>query len=206
MENKAIPTVIYAESTPNPASMKFVSNRMLIDQGATAEYRSVAETEKAPLPAKLFGFPFVKSVFISANYITINKTETVSWDDLILEMREFLREYISKGNPIIEELPAKEVATDSSFEKTTSVYTEHTAPQTADENKIVEVLEEYIRPAVEQDGGLITFRSFVNGTVTVQMRGACSGCPSSTVTLKAGIEALLKRMVPSVKEVVAEAM
>jgi NFU1 iron-sulfur cluster scaffold homolog, mitochondrial len=205
METK-VPVVIYAENTPNPASMKFVANRMLIADGATAEYKSAAETEKAPLPAKLFQFPFVKNVFVSANYISIQKNDTVSWDDIILEMREFLRDYISKGGAVIEEVPMKEVATDSSFKKTTSVFTEHAIPQTETENKIVEVLEQYIRPAVEQDGGLITFHSFKEGIVTVQMRGSCSGCPSSTITLKAGIEALLKRMVPGVNEVVAEAM
>ena len=206
MEQKTIPTIIYAESTPNPSSMKFVANRMLISEGATAQYLSAAETEKAPLPAKLFSFPFVKGIFVSANFITISKSDIVSWDDVTLELREFLRDYLANGNPVIDELPAKEVATDSSFKKTTTVFTEHAIPQNEAENKIVEVLEQYIRPAVEQDGGLITFRSFENGTVTVQLRGACSGCPSSTVTLKAGIEALLKRMVPGVNEVVAEAL
>ncbi|HTL80056.1 MAG TPA: NifU family protein, partial [Bacteroidia bacterium] len=202
METKNIPVVVYAESTPNPSSMKFVSNHMLIAEGATAQYTSAKETAKAPLPAKLFQFPFVKSVFISANFITISKNETVSWDDITLEMREFLREYLMKGNPIIEEIPTKEIATDNTFEKTTSVFTEHSVPQNEVEMKIVEVLEQYIRPAVEQDGGLITFESFENGVVKVQLRGACSGCPSSTITLKAGIEALLKRMVPGVNEVV----
>lgn len=203
---KTIPVVIYAESTPNPSSMKFVANRMLIADGATAQYLSAAETGKAPLPAKLFQFPFVKSVFISANYITVGKNELVSWEDITLELREFLRDYLGKGLSVIDELPVKEVAVDSTFKKTTTVFTEHTVPQNETENKIVEVLEQYIRPAVEQDGGLITFRSFENGIVTVQMRGACSGCPSSTVTLKAGIEALLKRMVPGVQEVVAESL
>jgi Fe-S cluster biogenesis protein NfuA len=206
METQKIPTIVYAESTPNPASMKFVANRMLIAEGATAQYISSGETGKAPLPAKLFQFPFVKGVFVSANYITITKSDIVSWEDITLELREFLRDYLTRGNSVIDELPVKEVATDSSFKKTTTVFTEHTAPQNDTETKIVEVLEQYIRPAVEQDGGLITFRSFENGIVTVQMKGACSGCPSSTVTLKAGIEALLKRLVPDVKEVVAEAV
>jgi len=203
METKQIPVVIYAESTPNPQSMKFVSNRMLIAEGATAQYVSAAETKQAPLPAKLFQFPFVKSVFVSANYVTIGKNDTVSWDDITLEMREFLRDYLGRGLSVIDELPVKEVATDSSFKNTTTVFTEHAVPQNETETKIVEVLEQYIRPAVEQDGGLITFQSFENGVVNVQLRGACSGCPSSTITLKAGIEALLKRMVPGVKEVVA---
>lgn len=206
METKTIPVVIYAESTPNPASMKFVANTMLIAEGATAQYLSAAETARAPLPAKLFQFPFVKGIFVSANFITITKSDIVSWEDITMELREVLRDYISKGLPVIEELPAKEVATDSSFKNTTTVFTEHAAPQNETETKIVEVLEQYIRPAVEQDGGLITFQSFENGIVTVQLKGSCSGCPSSTITLKAGIEALLKRMVPGVKEVVAMAM
>lgn len=201
-----MPVVIYAESTPNPASMKFVANTMLIAEGATAQYLNVAETAKAPLPAKLFQFPFVKGVFISSNFITVTKSDVVSWDDITHELREVLRDYLSKGLAVIDELPAKEVATDSTFKITTTVFTEHAAPQNDAETKIIEVLEQYIRPAVEQDGGLITFQSFVNGIVTVQLKGSCSGCPSSTITLKAGIEALLKRMVPDVKEVVAMAV
>lgn len=206
METTKIPTIIYAESTPNPGTMKFVANRLLINEGATAEYRSAAETAGAPLPAKLFRFPFVKTVFVSSNYISIAKTELVSWDDITLELREFLKEYLNDGHPVITELPKKEVATDSSFKSTTTVFTEHSAPQNETETKIIEVLEQYIRPAVEQDGGLIIFKSFDSGIVTVQLKGACSGCPSSTITLKAGIEALLKRMVPGVTEVVAEAV
>ena len=201
-----MPVVIYAESTPNPASMKFVANTMLIAEGATAQYLNVAETTKAPLPAKLFQFPFVKGVFISSNFITVTKSDVVSWDDITHELREVLRDYLSKGLAVIDELPAKEVAIDSTFKTTTTVFTEHAAPQNDAETKIIEVLEQYIRPAVEQDGGLITFQSFVNGIVTVQLKGSCSGCPSSTITLKAGIEALLKRMVPDVKEVVAMAV
>jgi NFU1 iron-sulfur cluster scaffold homolog, mitochondrial len=206
MEITSVPVIFYAESTPNPSSMKFVANKMLIAEGATAQYYSVAETEGAPLPAKLFQFPFVKSVFVNANFITINKSDIVSWDDVTLDLREFLKDYMNKKLPVIENLPKQEVHTDSSFKQTTTVFTEHAAPQSETEHKIIEVLEEYIRPAVEQDGGLITFSSFQDGVVTVQLKGSCSGCPSSTVTLKSGIEALLKRMVPGVNEVVAEAL
>lgn len=206
MESPTIPVVIYAESTPNPATMKFVANRMLIDDGATAQYLSPQETSGSPLAAKLFRFPFVKGVFISANYITVTKSDTLSWDDITLELREFIRDYIAKGNSIVTELPKQEVYTDSSFKTTATVFTEHSAPQSETEHKIIEVLEQYIRPAVEQDGGAITFNSFKDGIVTVQMRGSCHGCPSANVTLKAGIEALLKRMVPGVHEVVALSM
>lgn len=202
-----LPYIIYAESTPNPATQKFVANKLLLTQeGATAEYKSASETKEAPLPAKLFQFPFVKAVFVNANFITITKSDIVTWDDITLELREFIRDYLNKGGEVILNLPQKEVHTDSSFQTKTTVFTEHALPQSEAEHKIIEVLEQYIRPAVEQDGGLITFRSYENGTVTVQLKGSCSGCPSSTVTLKAGIEALLKRMVPGVQEVVAEAL
>jgi Fe-S cluster biogenesis protein NfuA len=202
-----LPYIIYAESTPNPATQKFVANKLLLAQeGATAEYKSASETKEAPLPAKLFQFPFVKSVFVNANFITITKSDIVTWDDITLELREFIRDYLNKGGEVVLNLPQKEIHTDSSFKNTTTVFTEHALPQSEAEHKIIEVLEQYIRPAVEQDGGLITFHSYENGTVTVQLKGSCSGCPSSTVTLKAGIEALLRRMVPGVQEVVAEAL
>lgn len=203
MQSPVIPVVLYAESTPNPATMKFVANRMLIEDGATAQYLSADQTAGSPLAQKLFQFPFVKGVFVSANYITVTKSDTLGWDDITLELREFIRDFIAKGNTVVAELPKQEVHTDSSFKATTTVFTEHAAPQSETEHKIVEILEQYIRPAVEQDGGAITFNSFQDGIVTVQMRGSCNGCPSANVTLKAGIEALLKRMVPGVHEVVA---
>ena len=207
METQKIPFIIYAEGTPNPESMKFVANKILLAEGATAEYKTIAETGQAPLPQKLFEFPFTKQVFISANYITLTKHAFVSWDDILMETRVFLTEYLNAGKPIILEVPQKEVAVDNTFTATKTVFTEHASPQNEIEEKIVDVLEQYIRPAVEQDGGLITFKSFVDGVVTVQLKGACSGCPSSTVTLKAGIEGLLKRLLPeAVKEVVSEAV
>ncbi len=203
-----IPYTIYVEATPNPASMKFVVNKILINEkGASAEYKSSSETQTAPIAAKLFQFPFVKTVFISANYITVTKIDAISWDDITVELRVFLTDYLNKGNLIITALPQQEVAIDNTFTETKTVSTQHVAPKDEVEAKIIEVLDQYIRPAVENDGGLITFKDLKDGIVTVQMRGACSGCPSSTMTLKAGIEALLKRLLPdSVKEVVSEAM
>jgi NFU1 iron-sulfur cluster scaffold homolog, mitochondrial len=200
------PVIIYAESTPNPSSMKFVANQLLVMDGATAQYLSKAETKGSPLAAKLFEFPFVKAVFMAANFVTVTKTDAIAWEDVTLELRDFIRNFIAEGNTAITELPKAEVAIDSSFKEKKEVYTEHTAPTTDIEVKIVEILEQYIRPAVEGDGGSITFKSFQDGIVTVQLRGACSGCPSSTLTLKAGIEGLLKRMIPEVKEVVSEAL
>jgi len=206
MEN--IPYIIYAEATPNPASLKFVANKILINQkGASAEYKNSSETQTAPIAAKLFQFPFVKTVFISANFITITKTDSVNWDDIIIELRSFITEYLNNGNLIVTALPKQEVAIDNTFTETKTISTQHNAPSNDVEAKIIEILDQYIRPAVEQDGGLITFKDLKEGIVTVQMRGACTGCPSSTMTLKAGIEALLKRLLPdAVKEVVSEAL
>ncbi len=203
-----IPYTIYIEATPNPSSMKFVVNKLLIsEKGASAEYKSSAETLTAPIAKQLFQFPFVKTVFVSANFITITKTDAVEWDDITVELRVFLTEYLNAGNLIITALPKQEVAVDNTFTEKTVISTQHVAAKDEVEAKIIEVLDQYIRPAVEQDGGLITFKELNDGVVTVQMRGACSGCPSSTMTLKAGIEALLKRLLPdAVKEVVSEAV
>jgi Fe-S cluster biogenesis protein NfuA len=204
MDAPEIPYMIYAESTPNPSSMKFVANKMLLEAGATAQYNNITETKQAPLAQKLFEFPFVKQVFISANYITITKHDFITWDDILLETRTFISEYLNKKNPVVTALPAKEVAVDNSFKETKNVFTEHAAPKNEVEAKIIEALETYIRPAVEQDGGMIAFTGLHEGVVTVQMKGSCQGCPSSTMTLKAGIEGLLKRLMPEdVREVVS---
>lgn len=209
MENTVeIPYTIYIEATPNPASMKFVANKVLVrEKGASAEYKSIDETQTAPIAKQLFQFPFVKTVFIASNFITITKTDVASWDDISVELRVFLTDYLNKGNLIITALPKQEVAVDNTFTETKTISTQHEAPQNDVEAKIIEILDQYVRPAVENDGGLITFKDLKDGIVTVQMRGSCSGCPSSTMTLKAGIEALLKRLLPdAVKEVVSEAM
>lgn len=207
MNLQEIPYLIYLEATPNPSSMKFIANKLLLVSGATAEYTSAAETTGAPIAQQLFQFPFVKRIFISSNYITITKSDMVEWEEIRDELRLFITDYLNKGNVVISKLPAQEVPKDSGFKETVSINTQHVAPSNDVENKIIEVLEQYIRPAVEQDGGLITFKELKDGVVTVQMRGSCSGCPSSALTLKAGIEALLKRLLPNdVKEVVSEAM
>ncbi len=207
MTTTEIPYVIYLEGTPNPSSMKFIANKLLLVSGATAEYTHPDETRDAPIAKELFRFPFVKRVFIASNFITISKTDVVEWEEIQDELRVFIAGYLNKGNLVISKLPEQKVATDSSFKETIAINTQHVAPGNDIENKIIEVLEQYIRPAVEQDGGLITFKELKDGIVTVQMRGSCSGCPSSTLTLKAGIEALLKRLLPDdVKEVVSEAV
>lgn len=207
MNPQEIPYIIYAEETPNPSSVKFVANKLLLVSGASADYQSVSEAGDAPIVKELFKFPFVKRIFIAANFITVTKHDSVEWEDIRDELRVFITTYLNAEKAIIEKLPQKEVAKDSGFKETVTINTQHSAPTNDVENKIIEVLEQYIRPAVESDGGQITFKELKDGIVTVQMRGSCSGCPSSTMTLKAGIEALLKRLLPDdVKEVVSEAM
>src|SRR5258706_11167484 len=159
MNIEDIPYIIYAEETPNPSSIKFVANKLLLVSGATAEYLSPPETNDAPIAQKLFHFPFVKRIFIASNYITITKHDLVEWEEIRDEIRVFLTDYLNKGNAIINKLPAREVPKDSSFKETVPVNTQHNVPANEVENKIIEVLEQYIRPAVEQDGGLITFKA-----------------------------------------------
>ncbi len=207
MNIQEIPYIIYAEETPNPSSIKFVANKLLLVSGANAEYTKVEDTKDAPMANALFQFPFVKRLYFASNFVTITKQDAVMWEDIIDEIRLFVTDYLNKGNAVINKLPQQEMPKDNTFKEKVNVTTQHAAPANEIENKIIEVLEQYIKPAVEQDGGLITFKALKDGVVTVQMRGSCSGCPSSTMTLKAGIEALLKRLLPDdVKEVVSEAM
>lgn len=207
MSTLQIPYIVYAEETPNPASMKFVANRLLLVSGASADYNTADQAADAPIVRELFSFPFVKAVFVSSNYITVTKTGSVDWFEVRDDLRVFITNYLNAGKPVITRLPSREMPKDSSFKDKVTVNTHHAAPANDVENKIIEILEQYIRPAVEQDGGLITFKELRDGVLTVQMRGSCSGCPSSALTLKAGIEALLKRLLPDdVKEVVSEAI
>ena len=211
METKTkVPVVVYVESTPNPSAMKFVANKILLENSLPLEFFSTSEAKSSPLAMELFKFPFVKSVFISANYITLFKTDAVEWDDITLELREFLRTYLVEGKRITSPTPAlpfregefKVSPVGGDLEGAAAI--DHAVPTTEIEKKIIGVLEQYVMPAVEQDGGMIVFRSYKEGVVSLLMRGACSGCPSSTSTLKGGIEALLKKFVPEVKEVVSE--
>lgn len=198
METKTIYT-IYAESTPNPATMKFVANRVLLEHGL-AEYTSIEEAKGSPLALALFNFPFVTGVFVQGNFITVLKNDIVSWQDVVLELREFVRDHLNAGGAIVSEMPDMSLAT---MQEATAM-AGHAEPVNELEEQIIAVLEEEIRPAVAQDGGNITFKGLQNGVVSVVLRGACSGCPSSTVTLKSGIETLLRNRFPgSVSEVVA---
>ena len=198
MEIISIPTQLYAESTPNPAAMKFVSNRKLIE-GTPIDFPTKEHTKSSPLAAKLFTFPFVTGVFIASNFITISKTKGIEWFDIQTDLREFLQDYLSKGLPVL----AQKVVTEKAAIVSEQEFSGEKSTNETD-IKIAQILDEYIRPAVEGDGGAITFKSFKNGVVTVVLQGSCSGCPSSTFTLKAGIEGLLKRLIPEVVEVVAE--
>lgn len=205
-----IPVVVYAESTPNPAAMKFVANQVLLEIAVPLEFMSPAEAKSSPLAMELFKFPFIKSVFIAGNYITVFKDEKLDWNDITLELREFFREYLSSGKTIVVQgakpLPhvEGEFAAPKAEAQQSANEVDHAVPQNEIEQKIIATLEQYIRPAVEQDGGMIVFKSYKDGIVSLLMRGACSGCPSSTVTLKAGIQAILKKFVPEVQEVVSE--
>jgi len=192
------PVIVYIESTPNPASMKFVLNGYIMKDGQV-EYNSKEQAINCPLAAQLFDFSGVKSVFIASNFVTVTKTEDLEWMEIQSILREFIRGFIASGEKVFIGNPIDEVA-QSEVAKAIAM----NDPETV--NKILEMLDEYIRPAVEGDGGAINLKSFENGVVTVQLKGSCSGCPSSTLTLKAGIENLLKRMVPGVTEVVAESI
>src|SRR3954466_14259716 len=160
------PYIIYAEETPNPSSMKFVANKLLLVSGASADYENIGQAADAPIAKELFRFPFVKRVFIASNFITITKLDTIEWEEILSEMRLFITDYLNAGKAVVVKLPKKEVPKDSSFKETVSINTQHAAPVNDVENKIIEVLEQYIRPAVEQDGGQITFKELKDGVVT----------------------------------------
>lgn len=185
-----IPISVYAESTPNPLVMKFVANKPLVE--GNFEFKSVENTTISPLAATLFSFPFVKEVFLSANYISIMKLEDLEWNDIVLELRDFLKKYFEDGKPILTDEALSHKTTTSSAAASQNLAT----PQTEIEMEIVAILNEFVAPAVAGDGGHIAFDSFNEETKTVRvvLQGACSGCPSSTITLKNGIETMLREM------------
>jgi NFU1 iron-sulfur cluster scaffold homolog, mitochondrial len=186
---------IYTEMTPNPETMKFVANKLLYP-GKSIDFPDAETAKPSPLAVELFGFPFIKAVFIASNFITLTKTVDTDWEDVIPSIRTFLKDYLEEGKAVINEEEIVVSKTDSTNEIS------------ADDDDVVkrikELLENYVKPAVEMDGGAIQFKSYNEGTVNLMMQGSCSGCPSSMITLKAGIEGMMKRMIPEVKEVVAE--
>lgn len=196
-----IPVTIYAEVTPNPATMKFVANNYLIDPSTQVEFTTQADAKGfSPLAEELFNFPFVKGVFISSNFVSVTKTDALSWDFVTQDLRDFIREFIAEGKEILIKLP--ETTSNSESESSKTIDTSNFKPSEFDD-AIIGLLDEYVRPAVEKDGGAIEFSNYNEGIVTVVLKGACSGCPSSTQTLKGGIEQILSQHIPEVKEVVA---
>lgn len=181
---------IYTEMTPNPETMKFVVNKLLYPN-KSIDFPDAASTQASPLAAELFTFPFIRGVFICSNFVTLTKTPDTDWSDVIPSIKAFLKEYLEDNREVINEEDIVQV------------------PLSTDENDIVtrikELLENYVKPAVEMDGGAIQFKNYHDGVVTLMLQGSCSGCPSSMITLKSGIEGMMKRMIPEVKEVVAEA-
>jgi Fe-S cluster biogenesis protein NfuA len=189
MENQVIS--VYTESNPNPNSLKFVVNFMLMPEGVSRDYPDLESTSEAPLAARLFELAYVKRVFYMSNFITVTKDDATDWSEVKNEVQQIIKSFLEEDKQILTE---KEVKEDH-----------HVSESDTDlEAKIKGILDEYIRPAVEMDGGAISFHSFEEGKVKVLLQGSCSGCPSSTLTLKSGIENLLKRMVPEVQEVEAE--
>jgi Fe-S cluster biogenesis protein NfuA len=184
------PVHIYLEANPNPNSLKFVVNFMLADDGISFDYPTPESTENSPLAKELFNFAAVERVFIAANFVTVTKKEDIEWPEIQDFIRNHIKEYLATGKAAVNAVFDKDPLFDESDSETVK--------------KIKGILDEYIRPAVEQDGGAIVFHSFQDGVVKVLLQGSCSGCPSSTVTLKAGIQNLLTRMLPEVKEVQAE--
>jgi len=185
---KKVPVTVYAESTPNPSVLKFVANKKLVP--SSYEFESIDTAKPSPLATALFHFPFVKRVFLDENYISVTKFDIAEWNDITMELREFIRTYIENGKEIIN-------ASHTETSKTTSETLDADFEKLDDISKqIVNILEEYVKPAVASDGGNIKFESYDNASKTVKviLQGACSGCPSSTFTLKNGIENMLKEM------------
>lgn len=191
--------MLYTEQTPNPEALKYVTNRMLFRGIADFKEKELA-AEWSPMANTLMELPYVKSVYFNNNYVTITKEFNYDWSDIMLKLKEFVKDYLQKGGEVIKE------GFTAYLEQITAA---ENASRFAGEDgeiarKVKDLIDMYVKPAVEGDGGNIEFKSYEKGRVYVIMQGSCSGCPSSTVTLKAGIEGMLKRMVPEVEEVVQE--
>ena len=185
---KKSPITVYAESTPNPSAMKFVVNKKLVNQSIS--FKHIDEAIDAPLVKKLFNFPFVKEIFLDENYISISKYDETIWDDILMELRDFIKNYLEQEKAILGIS-----FSGNNIEKNSNNFSKNLNET---EQEIVNILEEYVKPAVASDGGNIIFDSYEDKEklVKVLLQGACSGCPSSTLTLKNGIENILKEMLP----------
>ena len=179
---------VYAESTPNPSVLKFVCNKVLVPN--LYEFTSIETAKPSPLATALFQFPFVKNVFMEKNFISITKFDIIEWEEITLKLREFIKSYVEDGKTILNDDAPKQL------EKTEEAIEQKFEALDDTSKNIVNILEQYVKPAVESDGGNIEFRSYDKNTkkVEVLLQGACSGCPSSTFTLKNGIENMLKEM------------
>lgn len=185
---KKVPVTVYVETTPNPAVMKFVSNKLLTK--TMAEFKNIDQTAPSALARELFKFPFVKEVFMDENYISVTKYDMADWNEITPEIRSFIRSFIEDGNTVIDESLIQQT---SAAEKQQEAYFDNLDSTS---QRIINILEEYVKPAVQGDGGNIAFESYdeADKRVKVILQGACSGCPSSTFTLKSGIENMLKDM------------
>jgi Fe-S cluster biogenesis protein NfuA len=194
--SKKIPVTVYAESTPNPSVMKFVANKKMVT--AMFEFTSIEEAKLSPLATELFHFPYVKSVFIDENYVSVTKYDITEWQDVTIEIREFIKTFIESGKDVV--LPGAV----ETLEKSTQQLDKNYEGLDDVSKEIVNILEEYVKPAVASDGGNIQFIAYNSDdkNVSVMLQGACSGCPSSTYTLKSGIENMLKEMLPGKVETV----
>ena len=218
METQRIPTSVYAEMTPNPAVMKFVADRTLVPQSHQLEFRTKAEAMTcSPLATELFNFPFVTGVFMSGSMVSVTKDESLGWEMIVQQLRTYITEWLMEHAEAVEEAKLENAvaslgqrpsegtdapSNDALQQEGVFIDLKDVEP-TEHDDTIKQLLEEFVRPAVEQDGGAIDFVAFKEGTVYVHLRGACSGCPSSTQTLKGGIEQLLKSKMDVVEEVVA---
>lgn len=179
---------VYTESTPNPATMKFIVNKLLIN--GSVDYPTKESAQSSRFASELYKFSFVTGVFFASNFVTVTKSADADWNDIEPLLKEFVKGAVESEYAVQESKQEENL----NFEGSET------------EIKIQQILHDYVKPAVEQDGGAISYKSFEDGIVTVELRGSCSGCPSSTITLKSGIQSLLQRMVPEVKEVVSEAL
>lgn len=194
-----MPVMLYTEQTPNPETLKYVANCLIYRGIADFREKELAE-QWSPMANSLMELPYVKSVYLNNNFVTITKEMNYEWPDIMLMLKSFIKEFVESGGVVVKE---------GFSEYMDKIAAENNAAQFSGENgdiarRVKDLIDMYVKPAVESDGGNIEFKSFENGVVNVIMQGSCSGCPSSTVTLKAGIEGMLKRMIPEVREVVQE--